>query len=96
MVELLYVSNVSTGNASVDLELNRVDTTTDNGTGQANASHMHILGSKTMATGDFIQFADGFIVLEPNDTITMTATGAGTIHVDAMVTVEEFFLPVGG
>jgi hypothetical protein len=96
MVELLYVSNVSTGNASVDLELNRVDTTTDNGTGQANASHMHILGSKNMATGDFIQFADGFIVLEPNDTITMTATGAGTIHVDAMVTVEEFFLPVGG
>ena len=96
MVELLYISNVSSGNATVDVEFNRNDTVTDNGTGQANASHMHILGSKNMASGDFIQFDEGFIVLEPEDTITITATGSGTIHVDAMVTVEEFFLPVGG
>ena len=96
MVELLYISNVSSGNATVDVELNRNDSSTDNGTGQGNASHMHILGSKNMASGDFIQFDEGFIVLEPEDTITITATGTGTIHVDAMVTVEEFFLPVGG
>jgi hypothetical protein len=96
MVELLFIKNVSSGNATVDVELNRNDSVTDNGTGQGNAAHMHILGGKNMATGEFIQFADGFIVLEPEDTITITATGTGTIHVDVMVTVEEFFLPVGG
>ena len=96
MVELLYISNVSSGNATVDVEFYRDDTTTDNGTGQPNGSHVHILGSKNMASGDFIQWADGFIVLEPNDTITLTTTGTGTIHVDGMLTVEEFFLPIGG
>jgi len=96
MVELLFIKNVSSGNVTVDVELNRNDSVTDNGTGQGNAPHMHILGSKNMSVGDFIQFADGFMVLEPEDTITMSATGTGTIHVDTMVTVEEFFLPVGG
>lgn len=93
MVELLFIKNTSSGNATVDVELNRNDSTTDNGTGHANAAHMHILGGKNMATGDYLQFSDGFIVLEPEDTITFTATGTGTIHVDVMVTVEEFFLP---
>lgn len=96
MVELLYISNVSSGNATVDVEFYRDDTTTDNGTGQPNGSHVHILGSKNMASGDFIQFGEGFLVLEPNDTIKLTATGSGTIHVDGMITVEEFFLPIGG
>lgn len=87
VVSLLFVSNVSSGNATVDIEFNRNDTT-------SNAAHMHILGSKNMATGDYIQFSDGFIVLEPSDTLTFTATGTGTIHVDAMATVEEFFISV--
>ena len=96
MVELLFIKNVSSSNVTVDIELNRNDSVTDNGTGQGNAAHMHILGDKNMATGEFIQFSDGFLVLEPEDTITMSATGTGTIHVDTMVTVEEFFLPSGG
>ena len=88
VMTLLFVSNVSSSNATVDIEFNRADTTN-------NASHMHILGAKNMATGDYIQFSDGYIVMEPDDTITFTGTGTGTIHVDAMATVEEFFIPVG-
>ena len=81
----LWVSNSSTGNADVDLKFTRADTT-------SNSQHMNLLVSKTMATGDHLTFPDDKFILEPSDTIKFTATGSNTIHVDLMVTVEEFFL----
>mgnify|MGYP003638678650 CR=1 FL=1 len=89
VMSLIMISNVSSGNADVEVEFNRSDTTTNN-------AHMHIVGDKTMATGDTITIASGNIVFESGDTLTATAAGANTIHVDILATVEEFFIPVGG
>ena len=80
-MNLLYLSN-SNGTTTVSVEWNRAD-----------GSHVHILGGKNLSLGDFIQWSDAYIVLEPNDTITVTATVNGIPHLDAMCTVEEYFLP---
>lgn len=79
---LLYVTNASGTTATVNVEFDRADT-----------SHVHILGSKNMANGDFIQWSGSYIVLEPGDIMHVTVTGTATPHVDVMCTVEEYFLP---
>lgn len=79
-MSLLYTSNTSGGTCTVDIEFNRADT-----------SHMHILGSKNMSNGEFIQWSGGFIVLEPTETITVTPSSQAAPHIDVMATVEEFF-----
>ena len=82
----LWLSNSSTGNASIDIKFTRADTT-------SNSQHMNMLDAKNMATGEHLTFPDEKFILEPSDTIKFTATGSGTIHVDLMMVVEEFFLP---
>jgi len=79
-MSLLFLSNTG-GNVSVDVEWDRADST-----------HAHILGGKNLTTGEFIQFSDGFIVLEAGDEINVVADGSDP-HVDFFCTVEEFFLP---
>jgi hypothetical protein len=79
-VVLLYIKNVG-GTVTPSIEWNRAD-----------SSHAHILGAKNMSTGEFIQWSDGYIVLEPGDEIVVIADGT-TPHVDAFCTVEEFFMP---
>lgn len=81
-MNLLYVTNVSGSTATVDIEWERAD-----------GSHAHILGAKNMANGEFIQWSDGYIILEPGDAITIEATGVSPPHVDCFCTVEEMFLP---
>ena len=78
-MSLLFFSNVG-GTVTVDVEFDRADGT-----------HQHIVGGKNMGTGEYVQFSDGIVVMEPGDVFHITANGA-TPHVDAMVTVEEFFL----
>ncbi len=80
LMSLLYVTNISGGTCTVDIEFNRAD-----------ATHMHILGSKNMANGEFIQWSDAYIVLEPTETITVIPSSQASPHIDVMATVEEFF-----
>jgi len=84
MMSLLFVSNVS-GNTTVDVEWYRGD----------GARHNHILGGKNMTTGEYIQFDGAYIVFEPGDYMTITPSSNTSPHVDAFVTVEEIFVPVG-
>lgn len=77
---LLYVIDV-VGNNTVDISWERAD-----------GSHAHILGGKNMTAGEYIQWSDGYIVLEPGDQIIAVADGT-TPHVDVFCTVEEFFKP---
>lgn len=55
-----------------------------------------ILGGKNLATGEFVQFSDAFIVLEAGDVIKVTPSdtaGNNTPEIHMFCTVEEFFLP---
>lgn len=81
-MNLLYVTNVSGGTATVNIEWERAD-----------GSHAHILGNKNMADGEFVQWSDAYIVLEAGDYFTAQVAGSGATHVDVFCTVEEYFLP---
>lgn len=80
-MNLLYLTN-SDGTTTVDVEWNRAD-----------SSHVHILGGKNIGSGEFIQWSNAYIVLEPGETMTVTATNNNTPHLDVLCTVEEYFLP---
>lgn len=54
-----------------------------------------IVGGKNMTAGEFVQFSNGFIVLEPGDEIRVVVTGNNPLNMDFMCTVEEEFRPVG-
>lgn len=79
-MNLLYISN-SDGTTTANVEWERADGT-----------HVHILGGKNLSSGEFIQWSDAYIVFEPGDSMTVTAV-AGSPHLDAMCTVEEYFSP---
>lgn len=79
-MNLLYLTNTD-GTTTVSVEWDRAD-----------GSHAHILGGKNLSTGDFIQWSDAYIVFEPGDSMTVTAT-ASAPHLDVLCTVEEYFLP---
>lgn len=89
-VSMLHIVN-SGGTVTVDVEFNRASATQ---TKLGVDAHAHILGGKNMSAGDFIQFIGAEMVMEPGDTLTITADGT-TPHVDAMATVEEFFVIPG-
>ena len=50
-----------------------------------------ILGGKNMGTGEFVQFSNGYIVLEPEDRLEIVLTSSGIV--DALCTAEELFSP---
>jgi hypothetical protein len=89
-VSMMFVVNTG-GTVTVNVEFNRASATQTN---LGVDAHMHILGGKNMSTGEYIQLTGGEMIMEPGDTITVTADGT-TPHVDAMCTVEEFFLIPG-
>ena len=76
----LFIKNVSGGTCTVDIEWDRADGTS-----------AFILGSKNLGNGEFVQFSDGFIVLEPGDEIEVTPSSQSTPRIDTFATVEEFF-----
>ncbi len=82
-VPLVFITNAN-GSVTVDFEVYKA----------ANTTSYFVIGSKNMATGEFIQLADGYLVLEPGDKLEVTATGT-TPRVDAICTVEEIFRPTG-
>jgi hypothetical protein len=89
-MSMLHLVNAG-GTVTVDVEFNR-SAATQAALG-VDAS-VHILGGKNMSTGDYIQFLGAVMVLEPGDTVTVTADGT-TPTVDVIATVEEFFLVPG-
>ena len=89
-MSMLHLVNAG-GSVTVDVEFNR-SAATQAALG-VDAS-VHILGGKNMSTGDFIQFLGAVMVLEPGDTVSVTADGT-TPTVDVIATVEEFFLIPG-
>jgi hypothetical protein len=82
-MSLLFLSNAN-GNTDVSVEWDRGDGT-----------HVHIVGGKNMVSGEYLQFSDGAVVLEPGDAMHVTASGNTSPHIDALCTVEEIFKPVG-
>jgi len=83
-VPLVYMVNAN-GTVDVTFEWYRASDTT----------HYYIISGKNLGTGDTIQLSDGYIVLEPEDKLEITVDGT-TPQVDALCTVEEIFIPVGG
>ena len=83
-VFLVFITNAN-GTVTVNFEWYRASDTT----------HYFIIGGKNLGAGEFIQLSDSYIVLEPGDKLEVTGTGS-TVQVDALCTVEEIFIPVGG
>lgn len=83
-VPLVFITNVN-GTVSIEFKWYRAADTTS----------YFIIGGKNLGTGEFIQLSDGYIVLEPGDRLEITPAGSTPI-VDALCTVEEIFIPVGG
>lgn len=81
---LLFVSNAN-GNTTVAVEWYRA----------ADTDHYFIVGGKNLVSGEYIQFSDSYIVLEPGDKIEITPTGNASPNIHAFCTVEETFTPVG-
>jgi len=81
---LLFVTNAN-GTTILDIEWYRASVDT----------HYHILGGKNLVTGEFIQFSDSYLVLEPGDKLEITPSGANNPDISAFCTVEETFVPVG-
>lgn len=82
-MSLLFFANAN-GTSTVDVEWYRVRYNEE----------FFIVGGKNMTAGEFVQFSDGFIVLEAGDEIRVTVAAA-TPNTDFMCTVEEEFKPVG-
>lgn len=83
-VPLVYIVNAN-GTASVTFEWYRA----------ADDIHYYIINGKNLGEGESLQLSDGYIVLEPGDKLEVTPSGT-TPRVDALCTVEEIFIPVGG
>ena len=85
-MSLLFITNASANDS--DIAVNWYISAED--------TSYFILGSKNLASGEFIQFSDAFIVLEAGDQIRLTPSstaGGNNPQIDFFCTVEEFFLP---
>lgn len=83
-VPLVYIVNAN-GTVTVTFEWYRA----------ADDTHYYVVSGKNFSTGESIQLSDSYIVLEPGDKLEVTPDGTTPI-VDAICTVEEVFIPVGG
>lgn len=83
-VPLVYLVNAN-GTVTITFEWYRA----------ADTTHYYIISGKNLSTGETIQLSDSYIVLEPGDKLEVTPDGTTPI-VDALCTVEEIFIPVGG
>jgi len=78
----IHVHN-STGNTDIEIEWYvAADTYTS-----------HFIEGKNLGAGEYLQWADIELVLQPGDKIQVTPDTAA--HVDTILTVTETFVPVG-
>ena len=83
-VVLLFVSNPN-GNTTVKIEWYRA----------SSDAHYFILAGKNVGSGEFIQFSDSYIMLEPGDKLEVTPSANSSPEIHTFCTVEETFIPVG-
>jgi len=90
-VVLLFVTNASSivggggDNTNITVEWYRAE----------EDLHYFILGSRNLSSTEFLQFSEGYIVLEPGDKIEITPSNNASPQISAFCTVEEIFVPVG-
>ena len=88
-MSLVFVSN-GTANAT-DVLIEWYDA--------SETSRITIVGSKNLASGDFLQLSSAFLVLEPGDRLEVTPSNTGggaNPDIGVITTVEEVFLPTQG
>ena len=51
------------------------------------------VSGKNLSSGEFLQFDNIDLVLQPNDKIQLTASSAG--HIDSIITITETFTSIG-
>lgn len=54
-----------------------------------------LLGGKNMTSGEYILHSPFSLILESGDKLQIKATGTNPIHIDAVCTVHEHFVPLG-
>jgi hypothetical protein len=79
-VPLVFIVNAN-GTVTVTLEIYKA----------ASETRFFILSGKNLSTSEYIQFSEGYIMLEPGDKIEVTPDGTDPV-VDALCTVEEQFI----
>ena len=87
-MSLVFISN-GTANAS-DVKVEWYDS--------SETSYITILGSKNLASGEYLQLSSAFLVLESSDLVRVTPSntaGGNDPDIGVIVTVEEVFLPNG-
>lgn len=88
-MSLVFLSNGTPNASDVDV----IWTDYDNG------DPITVIGGKNLGSGEFIQLSGSFLVLEENDTVTLTAdntAGGNDPDIGGIITVEEVFLPQQG
>ena len=55
----------------------------------------NLLGGKNMTSGEYILHSPFSLILEPGDKLQVRASGTDPIHIDAICTVHEKFVPLG-
>lgn len=87
-MSLIFISNGTANASDVAVVWNDYD----------NGTPITILGSKNLASGEYLQLSGSFLVLEESDTVKVTAdntAGGNNPDIGVIVTVEEVFLPNG-
>ena len=87
-MSLIFISNGTANASDIAIVWNDYD----------NGAPITILGSKNLASGEYVQLSGSFLVLEEGDTIKATAdntAGGNDPDIGVIVTVEEVFLPNG-
>lgn len=60
-----------------------------------NGDKVHILGGKNIGVGEYVLFTGATLVLQPGETLSVKGTSGSAIHLDAICTVTETFIPIG-
>ena len=81
-ITFIHVHN-SSGNVDIEIEWYVA----------ADSYTSHFIEGKNLGAGEYLQWADIEVVLQPGDKIQVTPGSAG--HVDTILTVTETFVPVG-
>jgi hypothetical protein len=81
-VTFLHVHN-SIGNTSIEIEWYVAE---DDYTS-------HFIEGKNLGAGEYLQWADIELVLQPGDKVQVTPDSAA--HIDTILTITETFVPVG-
>lgn len=88
-MSLVFVSNGTTNASDVLIEWYDASET----------DRITIVGSKNLASGDYLQLSSAFLVLETGDRLEVTAdntAGGNDPDIGVITTVEEVFLPTQG